>query len=97
MWAVQKPINGTISDEVAGPPSWKSIPSWYLVGDDDQIIPPAAQEQLATRGGATIDHTPGSHVALVTHPDAVWPSSSRRSRRSARAVHPPAHHLRPEA
>jgi pimeloyl-ACP methyl ester carboxylesterase len=71
MWAAQKPINSAIFNEVGGPPSWKSIPSWYLIGDDDQVIPPAVQEQLATRGGSTIAHTPGSHVALVTHPDAV--------------------------
>jgi pimeloyl-ACP methyl ester carboxylesterase len=71
MWAVQKPINSAILDTVAGPPSWKAILSWYLIGDDDLIIPPAAQEQLADRAGATIAHTPGSHVTLVTHPDAV--------------------------
>ena len=35
--------------EVMGVPAWKSLPSWFLVADGDQAIPPDAQRR-STRG-----------------------------------------------
>jgi pimeloyl-ACP methyl ester carboxylesterase len=52
-------------------PSWKSLPSWFLVADGDQAIPPDAQRQFAGRMGATIIEVPTNHVAMVSHPDEV--------------------------
>ena len=33
--------------EPSGPPAWKTIPSWYLVGTIDKVIPPAEQRFMA--------------------------------------------------
>jgi pimeloyl-ACP methyl ester carboxylesterase len=52
-------------------PAWKSKPSWYLVATDDRMIPPAAQRAMATRAGATVIETSGSHSVYVSQPDAV--------------------------
>ena len=52
-------------------PAWKTKPSWYLVATDDRMIPPPAQRAMATRAGARVLETSGSHAVYVSHPDAV--------------------------
>jgi pimeloyl-ACP methyl ester carboxylesterase len=54
-----------------GVPAWKSLPSWFLVADGDQAIPPDAERQFAARMGATTVEVPTNHVAMVSHPDDV--------------------------
>ena len=54
-----------------GVPAWKSLPSWFLVADSDQAIPPDAQRQFAGRMGATTVEVSTNHVAMVSHPAAV--------------------------
>jgi pimeloyl-ACP methyl ester carboxylesterase len=71
MYAVQQPLAGSALGEVMGVPAWKSLPSWYLVADGDQAIPPDAERQFAKRMGATTVEVPTNHVAMVSHPDDV--------------------------
>src|SRR5215218_5618304 len=71
MHAVQQPLAGSTLQEVMGVPAWKSLPSWFLVADGDQAIPPDAERQLAGRMGATTVEVPTNHVAMVSHPDDV--------------------------
>jgi len=71
MYAVQQPPQASIFDEPIGPPAWKSFPSWYLVSTEDQMIPPAAQKQLAERMGATVQMVAASHVSMVSQPDVA--------------------------
>lgn len=71
--AEQKPIAAAslVGDEAFGVPSWRSLPSWYLVSTDDQMIPPDAERFMAQRMGATVVEVASSHVAMISHPDAV--------------------------
>jgi pimeloyl-ACP methyl ester carboxylesterase len=69
MFAVQQPLHWSSLGEVMGVPSWKSLPSWFLIADGDQVIPPAAQRQFAARMGATTVEVASNHVAMVSHPD----------------------------
>ena len=71
MYSVQQALAGSAFTDVMGAPAWKSVPSWYLVAKDDQAIPPEAEMQFAQRMGATTVEVPSSHVAMVSHPDAV--------------------------
>jgi pimeloyl-ACP methyl ester carboxylesterase len=71
MHAVQQPLAWSALDEVMGVPAWKSRPSWFLVADGDQAIPPDAERQFAARMGATTVEVPTNHVAMVSHPDDV--------------------------
>jgi len=50
---------------------WKEAPSWFLVGTDDRIIPPALQHYMAQRAEAhqTIEIPGASHAAAVSHPN----------------------------
>jgi pimeloyl-ACP methyl ester carboxylesterase len=71
MYAVQQPLAGSALGEVMGVPAWKSLPSWYLVADGDQAIPPDAERQFARRMGATTVEVSTNHVAMVSHPEDV--------------------------
>jgi pimeloyl-ACP methyl ester carboxylesterase len=73
MAATQKPIAGAyfVDDTPYGTPTWRLQPSWYLVAEDDQIIPPPAQHFFANRAGATVQTVASSHVPMVSHPDVV--------------------------
>ena len=71
MYAVQQPLHSSTLQDVMGVPAWKSLPSWFLVADGDQAIPPDAQRQFAARMGATTIEVPTNHVAMVSHPDEV--------------------------
>ena len=71
MYAVQQPLALSAFDDVMGVPAWKSLPSWYLVAQNDEAIPPDAERQFAQRMGATTVEIPSSHVAMVSHPAEV--------------------------
>jgi pimeloyl-ACP methyl ester carboxylesterase len=71
LYAAQQPIALSAFDEVMATPAWKSLPSWYLVAQNDEAIPPDAERQFAERMGATTVEVPASHVAMVSHPDEV--------------------------
>ena len=71
MYAVQQPLHSSALVDVMGAPAWKSLPSWFLVAEGDQAIPPDAQRQFAPRMGATTVEVSTNHVAMVSHPDEV--------------------------
>jgi pimeloyl-ACP methyl ester carboxylesterase len=71
MYAVQQPLALSAFEDVMGVPAWKSLPSWYLVAQNDEAIPPDAERQFAQRMGATTVEVPASHVAMVSHPAEV--------------------------
>ena len=71
MYAVQQPLAGTALQEVMGVPAWKTLPSWFMVADGDQAIPPDAERLFAKRMGATTVEVPTNHVAMVSHPQDV--------------------------
>jgi pimeloyl-ACP methyl ester carboxylesterase len=54
-----------------GVPAWKSLPSWYLVAQNDEAIPPDAERLFASRMGATMVEVPSGHVAMVSHSQDV--------------------------
>jgi len=71
IFAVQQPLPWSALGEVMGVPAWKALPSWFLVADGDQAIPPDAQRLFAPRMGATTVEVSTNHVAMVSHPGEV--------------------------
>ena len=71
MAATQRP--GALAALVtpSGPPAWRSIPSWFLVANQDRIIPPEAERAMADRAHATTVEIDSSHVAMMSHPGIV--------------------------
>ena len=71
LYAVQQPLATSAFGDVMGVPAWKSSPSWCLVAQNDEAIPPDAQRRFAARMGATTVEIPSSHVPMVSHPNEV--------------------------
>jgi pimeloyl-ACP methyl ester carboxylesterase len=69
--ASQRPITLGANLAPSGVGAWKTLPSWAVVGTEDLVIPPATQRQMAERAGATISEVEGSHVSMVSHPQAT--------------------------
>jgi pimeloyl-ACP methyl ester carboxylesterase len=67
----QRPITLSANTTPSGAPGWKSLPSWAVIGTEDRVIPPATQRRMAERAGATITEVAGSHVSMVSHPQAT--------------------------
>lgn len=55
----------------SGPPAWETIPAWYVVSRNDNLIPPAAQRVMAERAGAHTTEIDSSHVSMMSHPRRV--------------------------
>jgi pimeloyl-ACP methyl ester carboxylesterase len=69
MYAVQQPLHTSTFADVMGAPAWKSLPSWYLVAQNDEVIPPDAERQFAQRMGADTIEVASGHCAMVSHPE----------------------------
>lgn len=69
--ASQRPITFSAGAEPSGPPAWKTIPSWYLVGTLDKVIPPYLQIFMAERANAQIVKVKAPHPAMITDPKDV--------------------------
>jgi pimeloyl-ACP methyl ester carboxylesterase len=74
MAATQRPATQEALVEPSGErPLWKHVPSWFLIGEEDRIIPAALQHYMAERAGAhrTIEVPGASHAITVSHPAAT--------------------------
>ncbi len=69
--AVQKPIIGSVFGASVTEAAWKTIPSWYLVSQDDRAINPDLERFYAKRMKATTTEVKASHVAFLSHPAVV--------------------------
>jgi hypothetical protein len=57
--------------EPSGPPAWKRLPSWAVVATGDKAAGTDVVRSHAQRAGAQITEVDGSHVIMVSKPDAV--------------------------
>jgi pimeloyl-ACP methyl ester carboxylesterase len=74
MAVTQRPATQEALVEPSGErPLWKDVPSWFLIGEQDRIIPPALQHFMADRAEARrVVEIPGaSHAAAVSQPRPV--------------------------
>ena len=72
MAATQRPYAAAaFAAAPSGPPAWKTLPCWYLLGTQDRAIPPALQRFMAERANATIVEVAASHVSFVSQPEAA--------------------------
>jgi pimeloyl-ACP methyl ester carboxylesterase len=78
--AAQRPLTLSAGGEASGVPAWRTIPSWYLVGTADKVIPPAEQRIMAARAKAHTVEIKASHVSMISHPEAVADLIERAAR-----------------
>jgi pimeloyl-ACP methyl ester carboxylesterase len=71
--ATQRPFTlQCFTDKAPDAVGWKTIPSWYIIGDADKVIPPDLQLKFATRAKSKIYHVPGGdHPSMIAHPEAT--------------------------
>src|ERR1044072_4052033 len=71
MAATQRPVPESAFAEPAGPPAWKSLPSWTVLASPDKAAGTDVVRSMAERAGATITRAEGSHVIMGSQPDVV--------------------------
>ena len=69
--AVQRPINRACLQEKVPKPLWKTLPSWYLLAEQDRMISPETQEFMAQRMKAKLRRLDVDHSPIVTARDHV--------------------------
>lgn len=69
--ASQRPLTFSALGERSRVPAWKTIPSWDVIGTEDQSIPPAEQFALAEHANAQITAVRAPHLSMLTHPEVV--------------------------
>jgi pimeloyl-ACP methyl ester carboxylesterase len=69
--AVQRPINGACLQEKSPKPLWKTLPSWYLLAEQDRMINPETQAFMAQRMKANLRRLDVDHTPIATAPDRV--------------------------
>ena len=69
--AIQRPLAASTLQEPSGPPAWKTIPSWAVIGTEDQVIPPAELTIMAKRAGARITDVNAGHLSMISDPRTV--------------------------
>jgi pimeloyl-ACP methyl ester carboxylesterase len=71
MAVTQRPIAELAFGEPTGVPAWKTKPTWAVVTTGDKTIGSDAVRFMAKRAGARITEIEGSHVIMISQPEAV--------------------------
>jgi pimeloyl-ACP methyl ester carboxylesterase len=69
--ATQRPLAHSVLTEQSGPPAWKTIPSWAIVGTADNVLLPAEQLAMAHNAGARVTEIDAPHLSMITNPGVV--------------------------
>jgi pimeloyl-ACP methyl ester carboxylesterase len=69
--ATQRPVSELGFSESNGAPGWKHVPSWAVVATGDKAAGADLVRSMAERANATITEVEGSHVIMMSQPDAV--------------------------
>ena len=69
--ATQRPLAASTLAEPSGPPAWKTIPSWAVIGTADRVIPPAELTFMAQRAGAHITDVNAGHLSMISRANTV--------------------------
>jgi pimeloyl-ACP methyl ester carboxylesterase len=68
---IQRPVADVAFGEPNGVPAWKTLPSWAVIATKDRAAGTDVVRAHAQRAGATITEVDGSHVIMISQPDAV--------------------------
>jgi pimeloyl-ACP methyl ester carboxylesterase len=74
MAVTQRPATQEALTEPSGDrPLWKEVPSWFLIGEQDHVIPAEVHRYMAQRADArrTVEVPGASHAITVSQPDAT--------------------------
>jgi pimeloyl-ACP methyl ester carboxylesterase len=69
--ATQRPLAAACLVDPVPRPAWKDRPSWFLVAEDDRMIPVGNQRFMAARMKAHAREVPVDHMPMVTASSTV--------------------------
>lgn len=69
--ATQGPIQYKINYEMPSVASWSTHPTYYVLTENDQIIPPKLQTFFAKRMEAEVTTVASSHAVMLSNPERV--------------------------
>jgi len=71
LYAVQQPFKKSLTTEKTTNAAWRTKPTFYAVSTQDRTINPDLERFMAKRMGAKTIEIKASHLALISHPDAI--------------------------
>jgi pimeloyl-ACP methyl ester carboxylesterase len=71
LYAVQQPFQKALLAGKTTHAAWRTKPSFYAVSTEDRTINPDLERFMAKRMGAKTIEVKGSHLALISQPDAI--------------------------
>ena len=71
LYAVQQPFKKLLTTEKTTNAAWRTKPSFYAVSTQDRTINADLERFMAKRMGAKTIEIEASHLALISHPDAI--------------------------
>jgi pimeloyl-ACP methyl ester carboxylesterase len=71
MAATQRPAAVAAFSDASGPPAWRRLPCWAVVATGDKAAGADVVRSHAQRAGADIVEVEGSHVIMISQPQAV--------------------------
>ena len=71
LYAVQQPFKKSLTMEKTTNAAWRNKPTFYAVSAQDRTINPDLERFMARRMGAKTIEIEASHLALISHPDAI--------------------------
>jgi pimeloyl-ACP methyl ester carboxylesterase len=69
--AAQRPVAAAAFGEKNGAPAWKNLPAWAVVATGDKAAGADVVRSMARRAKAEITEVEGSHVIMISQPQAV--------------------------
>ena len=67
----QRPVTLSALATPSGPPAWRAIRTWALVGTKDRVLPAAEQTAMAERARAHTVRVSASHLSMISRPKEV--------------------------
>jgi pimeloyl-ACP methyl ester carboxylesterase len=71
MWASHKPIHSAIFGQSNPAAAWRTVPSWFIVAQQDRVISPDLERFYAKRMNARTTEMAASHVVFISRPKQV--------------------------
>ncbi|MGY0005940.1 alpha/beta hydrolase [Micromonospora sp. I033] len=71
MAATQRPVSALAFAQPTGTPAWRNLPAWAAVATGDKAAGTDVVHMMADRAGARITEVEGSHVIMISQPQAV--------------------------
>jgi pimeloyl-ACP methyl ester carboxylesterase len=71
LYAVQQPFKKSLTTDKTTNAAWRTKPTFYEVSTEDRTINPDLERFMAKRMGAKTIEVKASHLALISHPDAI--------------------------